>query len=102
VLPARRDVRDSLMSADAQNLTLSTFASQRGVILQSSGEQVTGPCPLLPIDPGQHRRFNELQKQIPDISKKMLIPTLRNLGTRRLLEPHRSIGRCTKTAIAHR
>jgi DNA-binding HxlR family transcriptional regulator len=41
--------------------------------------------PLLPIDPG-HRRFNELQKQIPDISKKMLIQTLRNLERDGLLE----------------
>ena len=34
----------------------------------------------------EHRRFNELQKQIPDISKKMLIQTLRNLERDGLLE----------------
>lgn len=32
------------------------------------------------------RRFNELQRQIPDISKKMLIQTLRNLERDGLLE----------------
>ena len=35
----------------------------------------------------EHRRFNELQKQIPDISKKMLIQTLRNLERDGLVEP---------------
>ncbi len=34
----------------------------------------------------EYRRFNELQKQIPDISKKMLIQTLRNLERDGLLE----------------
>jgi DNA-binding HxlR family transcriptional regulator len=32
------------------------------------------------------RRFNELQRQIPDISKKMLIQTLRNLESHGLVE----------------
>jgi DNA-binding HxlR family transcriptional regulator len=32
------------------------------------------------------RRFNELQRQIPDISKKMLIQTLRNLERDGLVE----------------
>ena len=32
------------------------------------------------------RRFNELQRSIPDISKKMLIQTLRKLERRRLLD----------------
>src|ERR1700680_3570082 len=34
----------------------------------------------------EHRRFNELHKQIPDISKKMLIQTLRNLERDGLVE----------------
>jgi DNA-binding HxlR family transcriptional regulator len=34
----------------------------------------------------EHRRFNELHRQIPDISKKMLIQTLRNLERDGLLE----------------
>jgi DNA-binding HxlR family transcriptional regulator len=34
----------------------------------------------------EYRRFNELQKQIPDISKKMLIQTLRNLERDGLVE----------------
>ncbi len=34
----------------------------------------------------EHRRFNELQKQIPDISKKMLIQTLRKLERDGLLK----------------
>jgi DNA-binding HxlR family transcriptional regulator len=34
----------------------------------------------------EHRRFNELQKQIPDISKKMLIQTLRSLERDGLLK----------------
>lgn len=34
----------------------------------------------------EHRRFNELQRQIPDISKKMLVQTLRNLERDGLLE----------------
>ncbi len=34
----------------------------------------------------ESRRFNELQRQIPDISKKMLIQTLRNLERDGLLE----------------
>ncbi len=35
---------------------------------------------------GRTRRFNELQRSIPDISKKMLIQTLRKLERRGLLD----------------
>ena len=35
---------------------------------------------------GRTRRFNELQRSIPDISKKMLIQTLRRLERRGLLD----------------
>src|ERR1700731_3042269 len=35
---------------------------------------------------GRTRRFNEIQRSIPDISKKMLIQTLRKLERRRLLD----------------
>src|SRR5260370_38562709 len=34
---------------------------------------------------GRTRRFNDLQRSIPDISKKMLTQTLRKLDQRRLL-----------------
>jgi DNA-binding HxlR family transcriptional regulator len=36
-------------------------------------------CVLYCISLREVQRFNELQRQIPDISKKMLIQTLRNL-----------------------
>ena len=37
------------------------------------------PVLLYCLSIGEVRRFNELQRRIPDISKKMLIQTLRNL-----------------------
>jgi HxlR-like helix-turn-helix len=43
-------------------------------------------CVLYCISLREVRRFNELQRQIPDISKKMLIQTLRNLERDGLVE----------------
>jgi DNA-binding HxlR family transcriptional regulator len=47
-------------------------------ILDLIGDKWT-PVVLYCISLREVRRFNELQRQIPDISKKMLIQTLRNL-----------------------
>jgi len=43
-------------------------------------------CVLYCISLREVQRFNELQRQIPDISKKMLIQTLRNLERDGLVE----------------
>ena len=47
-------------------------------ILDLVGDKWT-PVVLYCLSVQEVRRFNELQRQIPDISKKMLIQTLRNL-----------------------
>ena len=75
---------DSLMSADAQPDVLDVrFPTRR--ILAIIGDKWTTVV-LYCLSIREHRRFNELQKQIPDISKKMLIQTLRNLERDGLLE----------------
>jgi DNA-binding HxlR family transcriptional regulator len=77
-------VRDSLMSADTQPDILDVrFPTRR--ILAIIGDKWTTVV-LYCLSIREHRRFNELQKQIPDISKKMLIQTLRNLERDGLLE----------------
>ncbi len=77
-------VLDSLMSADAQPDVLDVrFPTRR--ILAIIGDTWTTVV-LYCLSILEHRRFNELQKQIPDISKKMLIQTLRNLERDGLLE----------------
>jgi DNA-binding HxlR family transcriptional regulator len=77
-------VRDSLMSADAPPDVLDVrFPTRR--ILAIIGDKWTTVV-LYCLSIREHRRFNELQKQIPDISKKMLIQTLRNLERDGLLE----------------
>ena len=77
-------VLDSLMSADAQPDVLDVrFPTRR--ILAIIGDKWTTVV-LYCLSVREHRRFNELQKQIPDISKKMLIQTLRNLERDGLLE----------------
>jgi DNA-binding HxlR family transcriptional regulator len=77
-------VLDSLMSADAQPDVLDAqFPARR--ILAIIGDKWTTVV-LYCLSIREHRRFNELQKQIPDISKKMLIQTLRNLERDGLLE----------------
>jgi len=77
-------VLDSLMSADAQPDVLDVrFPTRR--ILAIIGDKWTTVV-LYCLSIREHRRFNELQKQIPDISKKMLIQTLRNLERDGLLE----------------
>ena len=43
------------------------------------------PIVLFCLNKGRTRRFNELQRSIPDISKKMLTQTLRRLEQRGLL-----------------
>jgi hypothetical protein len=74
---ARAGGEDSLMSADAQADTLDAdFPTRR--ILAIVGDKWTTVV-LYCLSTREHRRFNELQRQIPDISKKMLIQTLRNL-----------------------
>jgi hypothetical protein len=71
------------MSADAQPNVLDVrFPTRR--ILAIIGDKWTTVV-LYCLSIREHRRFNELQKQIPDISKKMLIQTLRNLE-RQLLD----------------
>ena len=75
---------DSLMSGDTQPDVLDVrFPTRR--ILAIVGDKWTTVV-LYCLSIRDHRRFNELQKQIPDISKKMLIQTLRNLERDGLLE----------------
>jgi DNA-binding HxlR family transcriptional regulator len=75
---------EGLMSADAQRNVLDVrFPTRR--ILAIIGDKWTTVV-LYCLSIREHRRFNELQKQIPDISKKMLIQTLRNLERDGLLE----------------
>ena len=63
------------MSADAPPDVLDVrFPTRR--ILAIIGDKWTTVV-LYCLSIREHRRFNELQKQIPDISKKMLIQTLR-------------------------
>jgi DNA-binding HxlR family transcriptional regulator len=77
-------VLESLMAANAQPDALDvSFPTQR--ILAIVGDKWTTVV-LYCLSMREHRRFNELQKQIPDISKKMLIQTLRNLERDGLLE----------------
>jgi DNA-binding HxlR family transcriptional regulator len=77
-------VRESLMSADAQpDVPDVRFPTRR--ILAIIGDKWTTVV-LYCLSIQEHRRFNELQKQIPDISKKMLIQTLRSLERDGLLE----------------
>ena len=72
------------MSADAQPDVLDVrFPTRR--ILAIIGDKWTTVV-LYCLSIREQRRFNELQKQIPDISKKMLIQTLRNLERDGLLE----------------
>ncbi len=72
------------MSVDAQADTLDAdFPTRR--ILAIVGDKWTTVV-LYCLSTREHRRFNELQRQIPDISKKMLIQTLRNLERDGLLE----------------
>jgi DNA-binding HxlR family transcriptional regulator len=72
------------MSADAQPDVLDVrFPTRR--ILAIIGDKWTTVV-LYCLSIRERRRFNELQKQIPDISKKMLIQTLRNLERDGLLE----------------
>lgn len=66
--------------AGADNLR---FPARR--ILDLIGDKWT-PVVLYCISLREVRRFNELQRQIPDISKKMLIQTLRNLERDGLVE----------------
>src|SRR3982074_3955299 len=77
-------VEERPMSADAQPGALDvSFPTRR--ILAIVGDKWTTVV-LYCLSIREHRRFNELQKQIPDISKKMLIQTLRNLERDGLLE----------------
>jgi DNA-binding HxlR family transcriptional regulator len=77
-------VLESLMSVDAQPDVLDIrFPTRR--ILAIIGDKWTTVV-LYCLSIREHRRFNELQKQIPDISKKMLIQTLRSLERDGLLE----------------
>src|SRR6202521_108375 len=72
------------MPADAQaDILDASFPTRR--ILAIIGDKWTTVV-LYCLSIREHRRFNELQNQIPDISKKMLIQTLRNLERDRLLE----------------
>jgi DNA-binding HxlR family transcriptional regulator len=75
---------DSLMSGDTQPDVLDVRFPMRR-ILAIVGDKWTTVV-LYCLSTRDHRRFNELQKQIPDISKKMLIQTLRNLERDGLLE----------------
>jgi DNA-binding HxlR family transcriptional regulator len=82
---ATRSPRTTLMSADAPPDVLDVrFPTRR--ILAIIGDRWTTVV-LYCLSIREHRRFNELQKQIPDISKKMLIQTLRNLERDGLLPP---------------
>jgi DNA-binding HxlR family transcriptional regulator len=77
-------VLENLMSADAQpDVFDGRFPTRR--ILAIIGDKWTTVV-LYCLSIREHRRFNELQKQIPDISKKMLIQTLRSLERDGLLE----------------
>jgi DNA-binding HxlR family transcriptional regulator len=81
---ASRSSRTTLMSADAPPDVLDVrFPTRR--ILAIIGDRWTTVV-LYCLSIREHRRFNELHKQIPDISKKMLIQTLRNLERDGLLE----------------
>jgi DNA-binding HxlR family transcriptional regulator len=81
---ASRSSRTTLMSADAPPDVLDVrFPTRR--ILAIIGDRWTTVV-LYCLSIREHRRFNELQNQIPDISKKMLIQTLRNLERDGLLE----------------
>jgi DNA-binding HxlR family transcriptional regulator len=81
---ATRSSRTTLMSADAPPDVLDLrFPTRR--ILAIIGDRWTTVV-LYCLSIREHRRFNELQKQIPDISKKMLIQTLRSLERDGLLE----------------
>jgi len=72
------------MSADAQPDVLDNgFPTRR--ILAIIGDKWTTVI-LYCLSIREPRRFNELHKQVPDISKKMLIQTLRNLERDGLLE----------------
>jgi DNA-binding HxlR family transcriptional regulator len=72
------------MPADAQPDGLDIrFPTQQ--ILAIIGDKWTTVA-LYCLSIREYRRFNELQKQIPDISKKMLIQTLRNLERDGLVE----------------
>jgi DNA-binding HxlR family transcriptional regulator len=73
-----------LMQAEAQPDVLDVrFPTRR--ILAIVGDKWTTVV-LYCLSIREHRRFNELQKQIPDISKKMLIQTLRSLERDGLLK----------------
>jgi DNA-binding HxlR family transcriptional regulator len=77
-------VPDSLMPTGAQpDVFDANFPTRR--ILAIIGDKWTTVV-LYCLSIREHRRFNELQKQIPDISKKMLIQTLRSLERDGLLE----------------
>ena len=81
---ATRSSGTTLMSADAPRDVLEVrFPTRR--ILAIIGDRWTTVV-LYCLSIREHRRFNELQKQIPDISKKMLIQTLRSLERDGLLE----------------
>ncbi len=81
---ATRSCGTTPMSADAPRDVLEVrFPTRR--ILAIIGDRWTTVV-LYCLSIREHRRFNELQKQIPDISKKMLIQTLRNLERDGLLE----------------
>src|SRR5258706_5733432 len=77
-------VLESLMWADAQPDALDVSFTTRRILAIVGDKWTTVVLYCLSIR--EHRRFNELQKQIPDISKKMLIQTLRNLERDGLLE----------------
>jgi DNA-binding HxlR family transcriptional regulator len=77
-------VQESLLSAEAPPVALDvSFPTRR--ILAIVGDKWTTVV-LYCLSIREYRRFNEPQKQIPDISKKMLIQTLRNLERDGLLE----------------
>ena len=75
------------MSADAQADTLDAdFPTRR--ILAIVGDKWTTVV-LYCLSTREHRRFNELQRQIPDISKKMLIQNSTQPRTRWAFGAHR-------------
>jgi DNA-binding HxlR family transcriptional regulator len=77
-------VPDSLMPVDTPPDVLDVrFPTRR--ILAIVGDKWTTVV-LYCLSIRERRRFNELQKQLPDISKKMLIQTLRNLERDGLVE----------------
>jgi len=76
-------VLDSLMVDAVPDILDVSFPTRR--ILAIIGDKWTTVV-LYCLSIREYRRFNELQKQIPDISKKMLIQTLRNLERDGLLE----------------